>query len=301
MHHMNSEWKCFTKVFITGCLWGTTGLFVKLMETQGSSPSYTSLLRLFFGAAMLIIPTIFLEGLKAFRIGRKTLVSCILLGIVCQGTFNILYSMSISMNGMSVGSVLLYTAPVFTSITSMLLFKEKLNLLKWSALLVNVAGCALTATGGKIGSVELAPLGILIGVGAGFTYAMTAVFGKIAMQEDSSPFVVAAYNLLFGCLFIAFVRRPWITVENPFHTRLLLTGLLLGLIPTALAYGFYFSGLSGITQTSKVPIVASVEPVVATIIGVLALGESINGFRIMGILMVLLSILMFSKKAEDVN
>lgn len=295
---MDSELKSFIKVFITGCLWGAIGLFVKLMESQGSSSAYTSFLRLSFGFLMLVVLTLIFEGPKAFRIGKKTLLSCVLLGIVCQGTFNILYSMSISRNGMSVGSVLLYTAPIFTSITSMLMFKEKLGPLKWIALLVNVVGCALTATGGDLGAVALAPLGLLIGVGAGFTYAMTAVFGKIAMQEKSSPFAVATYNLLFGCIFIALVRRPWTTVENPLNTRLLLYGLLFGLIPTALAYALYFSGLSKITQTSKVPVVASIELVVATIIGVFAFQEGVTVIKILGILLVLLSILLFSRKSS---
>lgn len=293
---MRSERKNFVRVFITGCLWGTIGLFVKLLEGQGSSSSYTSFLRLLSGFILLTVMTLIIEGPKAFRIGRKTLISCILLGVVCQGTFNIFYSMSISMNGMSVGSVLLYTAPVFTSIMSMLFFREKMNLMKGLALVINVAGCALTATGGDLGVLTIAPLGILIGIGAGFTYAMTAVFGRIAMQEKASPFAVAAYNMLFGCVFVAVFSRPWTTVEDPLNARLLLFGLLFGLIPTALAYSFYFSGLSGITQTSKVPVVASVELVVATLIGVFAFSEGINAVKITGIALVLLSILMFSQR-----
>ena len=295
---MGSEYRSFIKIFITGCLWGTIGLFVKLMEAQGSSSSYTSFLRLLFGFSLLAVMTLVFDGPKAFCLGRKTLLSCVLLGIICQGIFNILYSMSISMNGMSVGSVLLYTAPVFTSITSMLLFKEKLDRLKWFALLVNVVGCALTATGGDFSAAALAPLGLLVGIGAGFTYAMTAVIGKIAMQEEASPFAVATYNLFFGCLFIALVRRPWTTVETPFNARLLLYGLLFGLVATALAYSIYFSGLSKITETSKVPVVASIELVVATIIGVFAFSESMTVMKIIGILLVLLSILLFSRKSN---
>ena len=292
---MDSEYKNFIKIFITGCLWGTIGLFVKLMEAQGSSSSYTGFLRLLFGFSLLAVMTLFSDGPGAFRIGRKTLFSCILLGIVCQGLFNILYSMSISMNGMSVGSVLLYTAPVFTSITSVLLFKEKLSSLKWVALLINVVGCALTATGGEFSTESIAPLGLLIGIGSGFTYAMTAVIGKIAMQEKSSPLAIATYNLLFGCLFIGIVRRPWMTVETPFNAGLLLYGLLFGLIATALAYSIYFSGLSGIKETSKVPVVASIELVVATIIGVFVFSENMTAIKIIGILLVLLSILLFSR------
>ena len=296
---MDSENKNIIKVFITGCLWGTIGLFVKLMEAQGSTSSYTSFLRLLFGFILLALMTLIFDEPKAFRVGRKTLLSCVLLGIICQGIFNILYSTSISMNGMSVGSVLLYTAPFFTSIASVLLFKEKLDLLKWLALLANVLGCALTATGGNFSAAAIVPLGLLYGIGAGFTYAMTAVIGKIAMQERSSPFAVATYNLFFGCLFIALVRRPWITVEEPFQAKLLLCGLLFGLVATALAYSFYFSGLSKIKETSKVPVVASIELVVATIIGVFAFSESMTFIKIIGILLVLLSIFLFNRKSDS--
>ncbi len=292
----NTELKSFIKIFATGCLWGTIGLFVKLMEGQGSSSSYTSFLRLLFGALFLAVLTLIVDGPGAFRIGKKTLVSCILLGIVCQGVFNLLYSASVSENGVSVASVLLYTAPVFTTIASLILFREKLNCLKWIALPVNVIGCALTATGGNFSAAAIAPLGLLIGVGAGFTYGMTAVFGRIAMKEKSSPLAVATYNLFFGCVFIAAVRRPWRTAQAPLDPKLLVFGALFGLIATALAYALYFSGLSGITETSRVPVVASVEVVVATVIGAAAFSESMNAFRIAGIVLVLVSILLFSMK-----
>ncbi|MBQ6262267.1 MAG: EamA family transporter [Clostridia bacterium] len=293
---MNTELKSFIKIFVTGCLWGTIGLFVKLMEGQGSSSSYTSFLRLLFGALFLAVLTLIVDGPGAFRIGKKTLISCILLGIVCQGVFNLLYSSSVSANGVSVASVLLYTAPVFTTVASLILFREKLNFLKWIALPVNVIGCALTATGGNFSAEALAPLGLLIGVGAGFTYGMTAVFGRIAMREKSSPLAVATYNLFFGCVFIAIVRRPWSTAEKPLDPKLLAFGALFGLIATALAYALYFSGLSGISETSKVPVVASVEVVVASVIGAAVFAENLNPIRIVGIGLVLFSIFLFSKK-----
>lgn len=289
----------FVKVFAAGCLWGTIGLFVKLMEANGSSASYTSFIRMSFGALLLIVLTVLFDGAKAFRIGKRTLVSCILLGIVCQGLYNVLYSLSISRNGMAVASVLLYTAPVFTGILSVLLFREKLSAGKWAALLINVLGCVLTATGGDLSGTTIVLSGVLIGVGAGVTYAMIAIFGRIAMQERSSPFAVATYNLLFGCLFLAVVSHPWTTVAAPLEPKLLLIGSLYALIPTTAAYLLYFSGLSQITQTSKVPVVASVELIVATLIGVLVFREPIAVGNVLGIALVLLSILLFSGRTPQ--
>ena len=84
---MDSEYESFIKIFITGCLWGTIGLFVKLMEAQGSSSPYTSFLRLLFGFILLALMTLIIDGPKAFCIGSRTLLSCVLLGIICQGIF----------------------------------------------------------------------------------------------------------------------------------------------------------------------------------------------------------------------
>ena len=61
---MDSEYKSFIKIFITGCLWGTIGLFVKLMEAQGSSSPYTSFLRLLFGFILLALMTLIIDGPK---------------------------------------------------------------------------------------------------------------------------------------------------------------------------------------------------------------------------------------------
>ena len=291
---MNTESKSFVKVFFAGCLWGTIGLFVKLMENAGSSAAYTSFVRLLFGFLLLVVLTLIFDGAKAFRIGKRTLISCILLGIVSQGLYNILYSRSISLNGMAVASVLLYTAPVFTGIMSALFFKEKLTATKCAALLVNVLGCVLTATGGKISGAGIALTGVLFGVGAGLTYAMIAIFGRIAMQEQSSPFAVATYNLLFGCIFVAIVSHPWTTVSAPLDAHILLIGLLYALIPTAAAYVLYFGGLSNIKQTSKVTVVASVELIVATGIGAFVFKEAVAVGNILGIALVLLSIFLFN-------
>ena len=35
-------------IIISGVLWGTIGLFVKLLTAEGSSPAYTTFMRMFF-------------------------------------------------------------------------------------------------------------------------------------------------------------------------------------------------------------------------------------------------------------
>ena len=131
---MSREIKSYACIFAAGCLWGTIGLFVKLMQGYGSSSSYTSFLRMALGLVFLVIITLIKDGPKAFIVSRNTLVSCVLLGFVCQAVYNVVYSSAVNTIGMSLSAVLLYTAPVFTCITSFLFFKEKIGRRKLLAL-----------------------------------------------------------------------------------------------------------------------------------------------------------------------
>lgn len=285
---MKKELRSYMCVFVAGSLWGTIGLFVKIMQNCGSSSAYTSFLRMALGFILLVAITLIKDGPKALKISKNTLISCVLLGFICQAVYNVVYSTAVNTIGVSLSSVLLYTSPVFTSITSFLFFKEKIGRQKIVALIINIVGCTLTVTGGHFGELSFAVSGLLFGVAAGFCYSLTAIFGRLAADEGS-PFAVATYNFLFATLFLA-VFHPWTTVEVPLNLPLILAGVGFALIPTAFGYIFYFKGLQGITESSKVPVVASVETVVATIIGILVYHENIRIGNIIGILCVLGSI-----------
>lgn len=291
---MSKEFKSYACVFIAGSLWGTIGLFVKLMQGYGSSSSYTSFLRMAIGFVLLVLITLVKDGPKAFKVSKNTLISCVLLGFVCQAIYNVVYSNAVNTIGMSLSSVLLYTAPVFTSITSFLFFKEKIGKQKLLALLINIIGCILTVTGGHFEGLSFAVSGLLFGVAAGFCYSLTAIFGRLAADEGSA-FAVSTYNFLFATLFLA-VFHPWTTVEEPFNLSLILVGVGFALIPTALGYIFYFKGLHEITESSKVPVVASVETVIATIIGIVVFHENLRFGNIAGIICVLGSIALMNIK-----
>ena len=69
-----------------------------------------------------------------------------------------------------------------------------------------------------------------------------------------------------------------------------------GLIPSALGYIVYFGGLNRVKETSKVPVLASVETVMDALIGLAVFGQPLTIVRILGILLVLCSILVMNLK-----
>lgn len=283
-------------IFLTGCLWGSIGLFIRLMSDAGASAAMISFLRVAFAFVILAVVTAARSGISAFRVSGRTLLFSAALGLVCHGVYNVFYSWAVTLAGVTVSAVLLRIAPVFTAIISVLCFHEKITRHKCFALAINVVGCVLAATGGQFDGALLSLTGILCGVAAGLCYALSAIFGRLA-GENSDPFVVSTYSYLFAAVFLGIFLKPWI---QPIYVTPTILGLgfLYALIPTAIAYLLYYRGLQQIRESSKVPVLASMETVMAAVIGVLVLGEELSLVHYLGIAVVMVSIVIASA-ADD--
>lgn len=76
----------------------------------------TSFLRSFFATILMFFMTGLYCGFRCFRVQGKTLLVCALLGLICQGIYNIFYSLAIVKTGVTSSAVLLNVAPVFASV-----------------------------------------------------------------------------------------------------------------------------------------------------------------------------------------
>ena len=294
---MDSNIRKYALIMLSGILWGTIGLFVKVLDARGSTSEYTTFMRMFFAFLLLFAITLAKEGTASFRIGRNTLISCALLGFVSMSLNNLCYTNAVNRLGMSLAAAILYMAPIFTSIQSKLLFHERIGRNKLIALAFNVIGCVLAATGGRLSLEGVSAAGLLFGIGAAFAYSTQNIFGRLATDE-ASPFVVATYNFFFAAAFTLVVARPFSTISDPFDPQLLIWGLLFGLIPTTIAYLLYFAGIQGLTETSKVPVFCSLELVVATVLGGVLFNENLPPASLAGTAMILISIMLMNRRAD---
>ena len=294
---MDSNIRKYALIMLSGILWGTIGLFVKVLDARGSTSEYTTFMRMFFAFLLLFAITLAKEGTASFRIGRNTLISCALLGFVSMSLNNLCYTNAVNRLGMSLAAAILYMAPIFTSIQSKLFFHEKVGRNKLIALAFNVIGCVLAATGGRLSLEGVSVIGLLFGIGAAFAYSTQNIFGRLATDE-ASPFVVATYNFFFAAAFTLVVARPFSTIDDPFEPQLLIWGLLFGLIPTTIAYLLYFAGIQGLTETSKVPVFCSLELVVATALGAVLFSENLPPASLAGTALILVSIMLMNRKTD---
>lgn len=270
-------------ILAAGMLWGCMGLLVRTMNNSGMTAMEVVAFRSVITAVVMLLFMLIFKP-RALKIKLKDIWCFIGTGIISVVFFNLCYFTCMDIATLSTAAILLYTAPAFVMVISFF-FKEKLNLKKVISLVLAFIGCVLVS--GGFSGTTISTMGILTGLGAGFGYALYSIFGRYAIQRGYSSYTITTYTFLFaaiGCV-------PFTRMENYLSAfivdwKLLLCCILLTVLVTVLPYILYTKGLSGI-ENSKASIIASIEPVTASLIGLVAFHEVPMPISIVGMILVL--------------
>ena len=293
---MQSERTGAVCILGAGILWGTVGLFVKRLNACGASPEMISFLREMFAAVIMTVIGLLRSGRKCFRVRRRTLAACALLGFVGQGIYNVFRSFAVIYAGVGVSTVLQNIAPAVTLLCSVRLFGERITLQKSAAVVLCIVGCALAATDGKLSSSLASPAGILFSLGAGLCFGLTPVFSRLADESDD-PVSICIFSFWFAAVFLGIWLRPWNGLPTV-NTGIIGWGFLYALIPTALAYVLYYHGVQLIHETGRIPVLGSTETVAAVLLGCIVFRETLGTGRFFGIVLVLCAIILMNTRIK---
>lgn len=282
--------KSILYVLAAGILWGFMGLFVRTLNAHGF---YTMEITGLRSLVAMILMGMFLlvYDRSLFRIKWKDLWCFIGTGIISLTFFNMCYFKAITMTSLSVAAILLYTAPSIVMVLSVLIFHEHFTRRKVLSLFLAFAGCVLVT--GVLSDKEavISPLGIIIGLGSGLGYALYSIFARFALEKGYHSFTVTFYTLLTSALGTIFFLSPSkIALSVSSAPGIAIYILFLGFFSTCLPYILYTTGLEKL-ESSKASIIASIEPVTATLLGIFLFRESLTGMGLFGVLMVLSSII----------
>ncbi|HKK95772.1 MAG TPA: DMT family transporter [Anaerovoracaceae bacterium] len=296
---MGDKSKGYILVFLAGALWGLIGFFVTYLSRLGINSFTIAFLRDFYGTIFFIVVVILMHGLKGLKPSKNELLLAIAMGLICQTFFNISYTISINKMGVATGAILLYTSPMFITLLSRIVFKERLNRIKAIALIINISGCILTVTNGNFGVLEFSTYGVLMGTLAGLLYATLTIFGKIAGNMNCNVETISLFSFITATIALFFIAKPWNYMEILTEANVIVLSMGYGLIPTALAYYLYMMGLTKPVEASKVPVVASVETVIAALIGIVIFAEIFGIYKFIGILLVMISVVLISWQRKE--
>lgn len=300
----NKEWQGILLVVVAGILWGTTGTFVRTFTKLGLSSLQISVFKVIVAALILFLYTLIFKR-DMLKIKFRDIWVFIASGIISLDFFTFCYFTTIQNTSLSVAAVLLYTAPAFVMLMSAVLFKEKVTVQKIAACLMAFIGCVLTA--GVIGNGFSVPgKYLLTGVLSGIGYALYSIFGEIALRKGYKPLTVTTYTFLFATVGFMFIIKPKeiMAAADKAPSYFWFFGLLtvMSIVVSLMPYVCYTNGLTRVNP-SKASIIASVEPITATLIGTFVFKEYPDIYGVLGIVCVVAAIVLlnirFSKKQTD--
>ena len=278
-------------IIIAGTLWGIISVFVNQLKDIGFNSMQVVSIRVFFSALILVL-YLLIKDINQLKIHLKDIPLFIGTGVGSIIFFNYCYFQAIELiGGASIPALLLYTAPIFVMVLSLILFKEKITKKKLVSLIMTFLGLALV-TGAFSNTNKISAIALLFGLGSGLGYALYSIFGKFLVDKYSAitittyTFVVAT---VFSIPFSGIVQKAELIVSP----KGIILALSLALISTVLPFLLYTKGLSSM-EAGKASILATVEPFVATIIGITFFKETMTASKIIGMLMVLLAIVILN-------
>lgn len=281
-------------ILVAGILWGSMGLFVRTLNAQGlASMDIVGLRAVVTAVSMLLFLLIF--DRKLFVIRLKDLWCFLGTGICSIVFFNCCYFKAITMTSLSVAAILLYTAPAIVMVLSYFLFKEKLTKRKLLALAMTFAGCVLvTGILTEKGSVSFG--GILVGLGAGLGYALYSIFSRYALEKGYSSLTITFYTFLIAAVASCFLTDMGNVIRVAADgTGNLLFCLAFGVLCTVAPYLAYTLGLQYV-ENGKASIIASIEPVTATLLGAVLFHEKLTVSGVCGVVLVLAALALCNDK-----
>jgi DME family drug/metabolite transporter len=209
-----------------------------------------------------------------------------LAGVGVAGNFSF-YFLSIAHGSVAVAATLMYCAPVFVYLVSFALKLESPSAMKWTAMAVVMLGLVLLTRIYDAGASGVTAIGVGTGLLSGLSYAIF-IFGFKYAAPHGSPQAILA--IAFALLVVILIwpsdgeqaRAVLSTPDWPLF-------MVLGVLGAGLSFVLYITGLKH-TAPAVASIVAMVEPVTASLFGVVVLGESLIVPQIVGMGLILVAV-----------
>ncbi|MGP4074284.1 DMT family transporter [Halobacillus sp. K22] len=284
-------------IFIAAALWGVIGIFVTYLYRIGFTPFQVVAVRVSTAFLFLLTYTLIKDRryLKIKLVDSRYFLGT---GIISIVLFNWCLFSAMEETSISIAFVLLYTAPIFVTIISKFLFGEPFTIRKTAALFLTFSGCTLVI--GMFpdvkGSISL--YGLVLGLGSGLFYALYSILGKYALVKYNS-LTVTVYTFLFASLAAIPFSQIWNTLPL-FGEFTLLIVIGLGFLSTMLPFLLYTKGLESV-ESSRASIIATVEPVVASLTGYLIFDDQLDGWQYFGIALVIASVIVIQDTSKPMQ
>jgi len=269
-----------------GTLFGTAAIFINLLRLGGLNAFSIALWRLVFASIFLGVFLIVLRKPLAQNLLKENPLRILFLGFLI-GLHFILFVSAVCDTTILNATVLVNTTPIWSMLISSFVFKLKPSRLAMLGIFASFVGVGIIAYGDASSGVWTVNLkGDMEATLAAVVEALYLNYGRETRHKTPllnlmlTMYVFSIFVVLVGGI----VMHSDLSLTSQPSLLLLIIGL--GLLPTAVAHTFFFSSLSHL-KSFETATMAFLEPIVATILGILIFAQVPGALFILGAVLVL--------------
>jgi len=280
---------------LSAAILSTTGILIRYLTLNFQLPA---LILAFWRDVIMAITLLVILGIfkpALLRLPLNKILFVVIYGFVVA-VFNSMWTLSVSINGAAVATVMCYCSAAFTALLGWWLLKEKLGVWKLIAVAFSLGGCLLVSGALQASAWQANFLGIFTGILAGLFYAIYSLFGRSASQKGMNTWTTLLYTFAVASVFLlVFNLLPFDIpgaagqISNLVWKDLGISGWLMLLFlsagPTLLGFGTYNLSLNYL-PSSVANLIATSEPVFTTITAYFIFGEVLKPIQMVGGLLI---------------
>lgn len=258
---------------------GTIGVFVRYIPLPSSE------IALWRGVIAFFVLSLFVVGSKnpfSLKSYKKDVGKLIFSGVAMGFNWVFLFE-AFRYTTVALATLSYYFAPTLVILGSVIVFKEHLSVRQIICFIISTIGLVLIIGVVSGGSNDF--IGVLYGLLAALFYAFVVLTNKATGEIHGLKRTWIQFAAASIVLF------PYTYLTNGFsihriNTLGLVFLLILGVVHTGVMYYFYFSSLSHL-EGQKAAILSYIDPIVAVILSVTLLHETLTFYQLIGGLLIL--------------
>ncbi len=277
-----NEQKAKVKLIITFFAFGLISLIVKYVDVPSS---VISAFRGVFGAISIFISFPILKKSINWESIKKNIFTLVLTGTIMGFNWAIFFE-SYNYTSVAIATVCYYMQPIFLMIGSVIFLNEKFTSKKIVCLLVAILGMVFV-TGVLNGTSDPSnkPIGAILGVFAGFMYAVVVLINK-KMKDIPASECTMVQLAVAGTVMTIYSLFTVDRAEVDFNLRTIILLLVLAVVLTGLCYTIYFDSIKKV-PAQTVGILGYIDPITSVLCSAIVLGEPLGMTTIIGAIFIL--------------
>ncbi|MGQ0841125.1 EamA family transporter [Actinokineospora sp.] len=278
-------------IVLASAAFGSSGPLAKPAMQAGLTPEQVATGRVGLAAAVLLVGVVLIKP-AVLRVRRDQWRLLVAYGLVGVAAVQVLFFVAVSRLPVGIAMLLEYTSPILVALWVRFVRHVRLPALSWAGTVLALAGLAMVAQVWE--GLRLDAIGLLAGIGAALCSATYYLLGERGASEHH-PIGMVTWGMVIGALGVFVVAPPWtlpaavLTAPaefGPWQPPVWVLLIVVALVSTALAYSLSITSLRYLPSTVA-SVLALTEPIVATVLAWLALGETLSPVQIAGMAILL--------------